>query len=155
LSTCGIVPGIERLAAELPQVNLAISLHAPNDEMRLKIMPVTKKYSVREIIRAAREHYKATHRRSTFEYALIEGFNDGPQFAGELAVLLRGMNCIVNLIPLNTITRHNEFAGHGSSVKTAELFREELGRRHIPATVRKSLGADIDAACGQLRLHAL
>jgi len=150
ISTCGLVPEIERLAAELPQVNLAVSLHAPNDEMRNKIMPVTKKYGVREIVAAAKKHYQATHRRPTFEYALIEGFNDGPEHAAELAALLRGMNCIVNLIPLNNGTAGSKWRGAGA--ETAERFREELGRRHRPATIRKSLGEDIGAACGQLRL---
>ena len=148
LSTCGLPPGIKRLAKELPQVNLAVSLHAPNDEMRKKIMPVTKKYGVNEVLSAAKEHYAATHRRPTFEYALIGGFNDREEHAAGLAGILKGMNCIVNLIPLNS-------AGTdlGSSAETAERFREDLGRRNIPATVRKSLGADIDAACGQLRLN--
>jgi len=155
LSTCGIAPGIERLAAELPQVGLAVSLHAPNDSLREKIMPVTKRYGVQSVVRAAQRHYELTHRRPTFEYALIEGFNDGMEHAAMLAALLRGMNCIVNLIPLNTAgagRREREGSGRGSSFETAERFREELGRRHVPATVRKSLGADIDAACGQLRL---
>ena len=149
LSTCGLVPGIERLAAELSQVNLAVSLHAPNDAMRSKIMPITKKYSVREVISATRKHYQATHRRSTFEYALIDGFNDSLDHATELVRLLRGMNCIVNLIPLNS-TGTGET---GSSIERANRFKDELGARHIPATIRKSLGADIGAACGQLRLR--
>jgi len=149
LSTCGIVPGIERLAKDLPQVNLAVSLHAPNDELRKRIMPVAKKYGVGEVVAAAQRHYETTRRRATFEYALIEGFNDGIGHARELAALLKGMNCLVNLIPLNGI----ENAVKGSSFETAERFREELGRRHVPATVRKSLGADIGAACGQLRLR--
>ena len=148
LSTCGLPPGIKRLAKELPQVNLAVSLHASNDDMRKKIMPVTKKYGVNEVISAAREHYMTTHRRSTFEYALIAGFNDRPEHIAELAKILMGMNCIVNLIPLN-----GAGMDRGSSAETAERFREGLGRRNIPATVRKSLGADINAACGQLRLR--
>ena len=152
ISTCGLVPGIKRLAAELPQVNLAVSLHAVNDRMRSEIMPITKKYNMKDVITATREHYEATHRRSTFEYALIAGFNDRPEHAAELAALLRGMNCIVNLIPLNHTDSKSD---RGSSGETAERFREELGRRHIPATVRKSLGADIEAACGQLRLRRI
>ena len=158
MSTCGLVPGIERLAKELPQVNLAVSLHAPNDKMRLTIMPVTKKYGVKDIVEATRKHYEKTHRRSTFEYALIEGFNDSKEHAAELASLLRGMNCIVNLIPLNGtdtsgVVAKETMMYRGSSAEKAELFREELGRRHIPSTVRRSLGADIEAACGQLRLR--
>ena len=150
LSTCGLVPGIERLAKELPQVNLAVSLHAPNDFLREQIMPVSRKYSVREVVAAARGHYDATHRRATFEYVLIEGFNDGHEHAIELAALLKGLNCLVNLIPLN---RTGAEGRRGSGADTAERFREELGRRHVPATVRRSLGEDINAACGQLRLR--
>jgi 23S rRNA (adenine2503-C2)-methyltransferase len=170
LSTCGLVPGIERLAAELPQVGLAVSLHAPNDGLRSQIMPITKKYGVTDVVAATRKHYEKTRRRPTYEYALIRGFNDGPEHAAELAALLKGMNCIVNLIPLNdyfdarNATKgggsyaasgkpREAFSAQGSSVEIAERFREELGRRHVPATVRKSLGADIGAACGQLRLR--
>jgi len=154
LSTCGLVPGIKRLAEELPQVNLAVSLHAPNDKLRMNIIPVTKKYGVKDIIEATGKHFAATHRRSTFEYALIEGFNDRKEHAAELASLLHGMNCIVNLIPLNGAEQAGEVSVfRGSSAETAERFREELGRRHIPSTVRRSLGADIEAACGQLRLR--
>ena len=151
LSTCGIVPGIERLARELPQVNLAVSLHAPNDALRNQIMPVTKKYGVNAVVAATQRHYEATRRRPTFEYALIDGFNDSVAHARELATLLKGMNCLVNLIPLNTLSALGK--EDGSSAETAERFREELGRRHVPATVRRSLGADIGAACGQLRLR--
>ena len=151
LSTCGLVPGIERLAEELPQVNLAVSLHAPNDGLRGQIMPVTKKYGVKAVVDAAQRHYEITHRRPTFEYALIEGFNDGVECAAELAALLKGMNCLVNLIQLNEAKEGSQ--ARGSSAGTAEWFREELGRRHVAATVRRSLGADIDAACGQLRLR--
>jgi len=165
LSTCGIVPGIERLAKDLPQVNLAVSLHAPNDELRRQIMPVTKKYGVREVVAATQRHYKATRRRATFEYALVSGFNDSVAHARELSALLKGMNCLVNLIPLNVTVTERPGAGvakepggggaKGSSRETAERFREELGRRGVPATVRKSLGADIGAACGQLRLRTV
>jgi len=172
ISTCGIVPGIERLAKELPQVNLAVSLHAPNDELRKKIMPVTKKYSVADVVSATQKHYEKTHRRSTFEYALIDGFNDSPEHAKELAALLKGMNCLVNLIPLNRVDgartgiplglsqrgdkpmRNSRLlAAQADPAEVAERFREELGKRHVPATVRKSLGEDIEAACGQLRLR--
>ncbi|MCL2111370.1 MAG: 23S rRNA (adenine(2503)-C(2))-methyltransferase RlmN [Clostridiales bacterium] len=152
LSTCGIVPGMKRLAAELPQVELAVSLHAPNDELRVQMMPVTKKYGVRAVVEAARRHYEATHRRTTFEYALIDGFNDGAGHAAELAALLRGMNCLVNLIPLNGAGTGLGTV-HGSGSEAAERFREGLGRKGVPATVRRSLGADIGAACGQLRLR--
>ena len=153
ISTCGLVPGIERLAKELPQVNLAVSLHAPNDNLRAQIMPVTKRYGVGDVVAAAVRHFEITHRRPTFEYALIEGFNDGVGHAVELAGLLRGLNCIVNLIPLNGGGSASAEKALGSDAETAERFRIELGVRHVAATVRKSLGADINAACGQLRLR--
>jgi 23S rRNA (adenine2503-C2)-methyltransferase len=152
LSTCGIVPMIARLAEDLPQVNLAVSLHAPNDKLREQIMPIAKRYRVVDVIAAAAKHYEVTHRRPTFEYALIEGFNDGPAHAKELAALLHGMNCLVNLIPLNSAGA-TDASRRGSTQKAAQRFREMLGTRHVPATVRRSLGEDIDAACGQLRLH--
>ncbi|MDR1797413.1 MAG: 23S rRNA (adenine(2503)-C(2))-methyltransferase RlmN [Clostridiales Family XIII bacterium] len=168
LSTCGVVPMIDRLAAELPQVNLAVSLHAPDDVLRGQIMPVTKRWGVREVVAAAARHVEATHRRATFEYALIEGFNDAPAQANALAALLRGLNCLVNLIPLNTAgtggmpctvgadgnppdTNGARYAGTGTAA--AQRFREALGARGVKATVRRSLGADIEAACGQLRLR--
>ena len=149
LSTCGLVPEMLRLAEELPQVNLAVSLHAPNDALRKEIMPITNRYSVAEVVEATRKHYAATHRRSTFEYTLIKGFNDSPAHAVELAALLRGMNCLVNLIPLNSENSYSRGPCPGS----ARNFREILGERGIPATIRISLGADIEAACGQLRLR--
>ena len=157
LSTCGVVPGIDRLAAELPQVNLAVSLHAPDDALRARIMPVTKRWNIAELLAAVERHFAATHRRPTFEYALIEGFNDSPAQAKELAKLLRGRNCLVNLIPLNgTEAASGQGAGkllRGASEEAAQRFREILGEHHVPATVRRSLGADIGAACGQLRLR--
>ncbi|MDR1815488.1 MAG: 23S rRNA (adenine(2503)-C(2))-methyltransferase RlmN [Clostridiales Family XIII bacterium] len=151
LSTCGVVPGIDRLAAELPQVNLAVSLHAPNDALRARIMPVTRTWGVADVVAATVRHYERTHRRATFEYALIEGFNDGPAQAKELAGLLRGINCLVNLIPLNGAA--GGVASSAKAMAEAQRFRERLGGLGIKATVRRSLGADIDAACGQLRLR--
>ena len=149
LSTCGLVPGIERLAAELPQVELAVSLHAPNDRLREQIMPVTKRYGVKAVVAAAGRHFEKTHRRSTFEYALIEGFNDGPEHAAELAALLKGMNCIVNLIPLSPVA---EFDGERPDDATQERFRDFLDHAGINATLRRSRGLESGAACGQLRL---
>ncbi|MDR0854561.1 MAG: 23S rRNA (adenine(2503)-C(2))-methyltransferase RlmN [Clostridiales Family XIII bacterium] len=150
LSTCGLVPMMARLAEELPQINLAVSLHAPNDRLRKQIMPIAHKYSIEETVAAVRKHFEITRRRSTIEYALIKGFNDSDAHAKELATLLRGMNCLVNLIPLNEAEGDEH---RGSSLHTAERFRELLGGMHIPATVRHSLGSDIEAACGQLRLR--
>ena len=148
LSTCGLVPGIRRFGEEFPQVNLAISLHASNQQAREKLMPVAKAYPLPELMRACRDHAEKTGRRVTFEFALIEGRNDTPQTAKELADLLRGMLCHVNLIPLNPVT---ETGMTGSSRKAAAHFRDMLESMGIPATVRRQLGADIDAACGQLR----
>lgn len=150
ISTCGLVPMIEKMANELPQVNLAVSLHAPNDKLRSEIMPITKKYDIHSIIDAVKYHFEKTKRRSTFEYTLIEGFNDSQAHAKELAALLRGMNCLVNLIPLN---KANENRFHSSTNKNIMNFHEVLSRHHIPATIRNSLGEDIGAACGQLRLR--
>ena len=151
LSTCGLVPGIRRFGEEFPQVNLAISLHASNQQAREKLMPVAKAYPLEELMAACREHAQKTGRRITFEFALIEGQNDTPHTAKELADLLRGMLCHVNLIPLNPVT---ETGMTGSSRKAAAKFRDLLESMGIPATVRRQLGADIDAACGQLRKKA-
>ena len=148
LSTCGLVPGIRRFGDEFPQVNLAISLHAATQEEREALMPVAKAYALEDLIGACRDHAEKTGRRVTFEFALIAGKNDTPETARTLAGLLRGMLCHVNLIPLNPVT---EAGLTGSSRKSAAQFREMLESLGIPATVRRQLGADIDAACGQLR----
>lgn len=158
LSTCGIVPMIRRFAEELPQVNLAISLHAPNNEMRDNMMPVNKKYPLEELLPACAEYVKITGRRITFEYALAAGVNDNRGNAEELSGLLRhyfcernetGGLCHVNLIPLNKV---KETGMEGSDRKRAEDFRDYLINSGIPATIRREMGADINAACGQLRL---
>lgn len=158
LSTCGIVPMIRRFAEELPQVNLAISLHAPNNETRDNMMPVNKKYPLEELLPACAEYVKLTGRRITFEYALAAGVNDNRGNAEELSGLLRhyfrernetGGLCHVNLIPLNKV---KETGMEGSDRKRAEDFRDYLINSGIPATIRREMGADINAACGQLRL---
>ena len=149
LSTCGLVPMIKKLADDLPQVNLAVSLHAPNDRLRNEIMPISKKYNIASLIEAVDYHYQTTKRRSTFEYTLIEGQNDSEANAKELAALLKGMNCLVNLIPLNKTTNANY---RGSNERGTTKFHEILSKYHIPTTIRRSLGEDIGAACGQLRL---
>ena len=148
VSTCGLVPGIRRFGDEFPQVNLAISLHASGQAEREKLMPVAKAYPLEELIGACRGHAEKTGRRVTFEYALIAGQNDTPAAAEDLAKLLRGMLCHVNLIPLNPVT---ETGMQGTDRKAAAGFRDLLESRGIPATVRRQLGSDIDAACGQLR----
>ncbi len=148
LSTCGLVPEIYKLADEEIPINLSISLHSPFDEERKKIMPISNKYSIGEILEACRYYIDKTNRRITFEYTLIDGVNDMESYAVELSKLLRGMLAHVNLIPLNSI---DEFKHEKSMDKSIKHFKSVLEKRHINATVRREMGADIDAACGQLR----
>ena len=148
VSTCGLVPVIERFGDDFPQVNLAISLHACNQKEREALMPVAKAYPLDDLMRVCRAHAEKTGRRVTFEFALIAGRNDTPECAKQLAQLLRGMLCHVNLIPLNPVT---ESGLSGTDRKSAAIFRDLLESMGIPATVRRQLGSDIDAACGQLR----
>lgn len=150
VSTCGLVPKIEQFAHDFNQVNLAISLHAPNNRIRSSMMPVNDSYSIEELISACKRYTDITGRRITFEYTLVNGVNDSDEHAEELYRLLHGMLCHVNLIPLNKV---NETGFDTVSRQRAHQFREYLETRHIPATVRRELGADIDAACGQLRLN--
>ena len=149
VSTCGLVPMIERFAEDFPQVNLAISLHAVSDARRSELMPVNKKYPMPELLEACRSYTDRTSRRITFEYTLVKGMNDGAEYARSLASQLRGMLCHVNLIPLNTV----EESGFATAERAAVLeFQRVLTENGIPATVRRELGDDIAAACGQLRL---
>lgn len=158
VSTCGIVPMIRRFAEELPQANLAISLHAPDNRTRDNMMPINKKYPIEELLPACSEYVRLTGRRITFEYALAAGVNDARGNAEELSGLLRHYFCArnetrglchVNLIPLNKV---KETGMEGSDRKRAEDFRDFLIESGIPATIRREMGADINAACGQLRL---
>lgn len=149
VSTCGLVPGILRFAKDFSQVNLAVSLHSSTDEARKKIMPIAKKYSLEELISACNEYIKMTNRRITFEYAVVKGINDSDQDIRSLITLLRGMNAHVNLIPLND-TKETFLSSSGR--KRAKEIAEMLVSSGIQSTVRRSLGRDIDAACGQLRL---
>jgi len=149
VSTVGMVEGIKRFGKEFPQVNLAISLHAPNDEIRDQIMPMNGKYGVKEVVEAAKKHSEVTGRRVTFEYGLMDGMNDGKNHAGELAQLLKGMLCHVNLIPLNEVA---ESPYRGSKRERVLAFQKELENRKISVTLRREMGQDIHAACGQLRL---
>ena len=151
VSTCGVIPGIRRFGEEFPQVNLAISLHASNDTTRRELMPVNRSYPMAQLLEVCRSHAEKTGRRVTFEYTLVSGVNDGEKQAEELAGVLSGMLCHVNLIPLNAV---KEKAFRGSSKDYARRFQAALERRGIPATIRRELGGDIDAACGQLRLKA-
>ena len=152
LSTCGICERIIDLADSMLPVTLSISLHAPNDEVRRKIMPIAKRYSMDEIFEACRYYIKKTGRRVIFEYAMIHGINADPSQAVELAARLRGMQCHVNLIPLNPV-----FERGLPGVTEAEVrrFLETLERQNISVTRRREMGDDIEGACGQLRRHFL
>lgn len=146
LSTCGIVPRINELARLKTGLTLSISLHAATDEKRSSIMPINNKYNLEQLMTACRDYFKATGRRISFEYSLIEGVNDTEQSADELIKLLRGMLCHVNLIPINEI-RERDY----KKSRYVEKFQKRLTDAGINATVRRTLGADINAACGQLR----
>lgn len=151
VSTCGLIPQIRRFAQEFPQVNLAVSLHAASDEVRNQLMPINKTYPIAPLLAACREHAKETGRRTTFEYTLVRGINDSQAHLKQLSGLLSGMNCHVNLIPMNPVS---EKSYRGTDRRFAAEFCKGLSDRGIPATVRRELGSDIDAACGQLRLNA-
>jgi 23S rRNA (adenine2503-C2)-methyltransferase len=148
VSTCGLVPGIIRFAGENMQVNLAVSLHAPNDRIRAEIMPVGRKYHIDKIIEACKIYTEKTKRRVTFEYALIDGTNDSAGNAAELASRLKGLLCHVNLIPVNTVPG---ISYRQSGKRRIEAFAELLTGKGIETTIRRELGSDINAACGQLR----
>ena len=149
VSTCGLVPVIRRFGRDFPQVNLAISLHGTTDEIRGSMMPVNGKYPLEVLIPACRDYTETTGRRITFEYTMVNGVNDSDEDAHRLSKLLQGMLCHVNLIPLNRVA---ESGFDTVSRKRAEEFRHLLEREGVVATVRRELGADIDAACGQRRL---
>lgn len=148
VSSCGLVPEIKRLADMGFSITFALSLHAPNDEARRELMPIADRYTIAEALEACDYYFEKTGRRITFEYSLVKGQNDGSRQAEELAALLHGRNCHVNLIPVNPIKERQYERSDSSSV---ENFRSILERRGVTATVRRSMGRDIDAACGQLR----
>ena len=148
LSTCGLVPMIDRLAEKKLQLSLAISLHGPNDEIRSKIMPVNKAYDIETLLEACRRYYAATSRRIHFEYAMIHGVNDSEEDARELLRRLRGLPAHVNMIPLNHV---EESPLKPSTRQAVARFQKILEDGGVPATVRRTLGGDIDASCGQLR----
>ena len=148
LSTCGIVPGIDRLAEKKLQLTLSVSLHAPTDEIRDTIMPVNKAYPTEELLQACRRYYETTGRRISFEYAMIGGVNDTPQAAKTLLKRLKGLPAHMNLIPLNHVEESPLKPSTRPAVQQVQKLLEEGG---IPATVRRTLGSDIDASCGQLR----
>ena len=148
LSTCGLVPKIDALAEKKLQLSLAISLHGPNNELRSKVMPVNKAYPIEELLAACRRYYDATGRRIHFEYAMIDGVNDTPECAKELLGRLKGLGAHVNLIPLNHV---EESPLQPSSREAVARFQKLLEDGGVTATVRRTLGGDIDASCGQLR----
>lgn len=147
ISTVGLVPQIMRFADERRQVNLAISLHAADDDERLRIMPVNKKHKIKDLIDACRYYVDHTGRRVTFEWALISGVNDSPEVAKKLASRLKGLMCHVNAIPLNPTAG---YGGRATDRQRATLFKETLEQAGIPCTIRMRRGIDIQAGCGQL-----
>jgi len=148
LSTAGVVPGIQRLSREKLQIGLAVSLHAPSDRLRDKLVPLNRRYPLHQLMAACRDYEQNTGRRVTFEYALMEGINDSLEQARRLRRLLEGVTCHVNLIPLNPTV---ESPYQPSSRKMALAFQRELERHKIPTTMRVGRGVDIQAGCGQLR----
>lgn len=152
ISTCGVVPGIQRLAREGLQVGLSVSLHAATDSQRSEIMPVNQRWPLAELRRACEAHIAATNRIITFEYTMVAGFNDRPSDVEALAHFIGNLKCHVNLIPLSPIA---EFDGRPPSARVQDAFQTALLNRGVNATLRRSRGARIDAACGQLRLRRL
>ncbi len=148
VSTCGLVEQIGRLAGEHLQITLAISLHAPNDVIRQKIMPVAKQYSMEELFRACKKYFDETGRRITFEYSMIRGVNDRAEHARELAERCQGFPCHINLIPLNDVKERNCVRSAESDIRQFKIILEKY---RINGTIRREMGSDIDAACGQLR----
>ncbi|WP_286669518.1 23S rRNA (adenine(2503)-C(2))-methyltransferase RlmN [Thomasclavelia cocleata] len=148
ISTCGLIDGINKYSEEGIQTNLAISLHAPNDEIRNELMPINKVYPMDDLREAVSNYINKTNRRVTFEYILLKDINDDIIYARQLAHYLRGLNAYVNLIPYNSVDEHGY---QPSSKEQAEIFKSELLRLHINVTMRKEHGRDIDGACGQLR----
>lgn len=148
VSTCGIVPKIKEFAKENRQVNLAISLHAPNDELRSKLMKINKVYNIKEVIESVKDYLKENNRKVTFEYIMLKNVNDDEKCARELANLLKGLNCYVNLIPYNE-TSHIQFKK--SENDKIMQFYDILKKNKINVTVRREFGSEVDAACGQLR----
>ncbi len=148
VSTCGIVPKIREFSKEKRQVNLAISLHAPNDELRNKLMKINLAYPIKEVIGAVKDYLKVNNRKVTFEYIMLKGVNDKEKHAIELANLLKGLTCYVNLIPYNE-TSHIEFKK--TENKDIMRFYDILKKNKINVTVRREFGSEVEAACGQLR----
>lgn len=151
LSTCGLVPMIDKLAERKLQLTLSISLHAPNNAMRSQMMPVNNAYPVEQLVAACRRYQQHTGRRISFEYSMVKGVNDSAATAKELAQLIKGMGAHVNLIPINPVDGSPYSATDAANVKRFQQQLEQLG---VNATIRRRLGSDISAACGQLRREA-
>ena len=152
VSTCGLIPGIKKFMNDFSQVNLAISLHAPNNKLRNQIMPISKVYKLNDLMDTVKEYIKKTNRRITFEYIMLENINDSLDCAKELAKLLKGINCYVNLIPYN----ETENIGFKRTKKVQILaFYDILKKNGISVTIRKEFGGNVDAACGQLRAKSI
>jgi 23S rRNA (adenine2503-C2)-methyltransferase len=148
VSTCGLVPRILELADMKLQITLAVSLHAPNDALRQTIMPIANKYAIAEIMAACRYYLEQTNRRISFEYSLVKSVNDTPECAEQLTRLVRGMNCHINLIPVNPIKERDFKQSANAAVHD---FKNKLEKNGINVTIRREMGRDIDGACGQLR----
>ena len=148
VSTCGIVPRMRELADKKLQITLAISLHASNQTKRLALMPVANAYDIKEVVEACKYYFEQTGRRVTFEYSLVGGVNDYKEDADELSRLIAGLNCHVNLIPVNPIKERDYVQ---SNTKVIEAFKNKLEKNGINVTIRREMGRDIDGACGQLR----
>lgn len=148
VSTCGIVPKIRELAEHKLQITLALSLHASTQEKRLKLMPVANKYEIHEVIEACKDYFEKTGRRVSFEYSLVAGVNDTQEDVEQLTRLIRGMNCHVNLIPVNPIKERTFTQPDTGAIQN---FKNKLEKNGINVTVRREMGRDIDGACGQLR----
>ena len=148
LSTCGIVPKIYDLAKENLQINLSISLHGSNDFIRSKMMPINKKYPLEQLIKACKFYIEKTGRRISFEYSMVNGVNDKIEHAKELEALLKGLNCHVNLIPVNEIKERDFIKSSKDNIIRFSRYLNDIG---VPTTIRRELGSSINAACGQLR----
>ena len=148
VSTCGLVPKIKQLADLKLQITLAISLHAPNDELRRTMMPIANTYSIEQIMDACRYYLSQTARRISFEYSLVKGVNDTPECARQLIKLVHGLNCHINLIPVNPIKERDYEQSEKNSIHS---FKETLEKAGVNVTIRREMGRDIDGACGQLR----
>jgi 23S rRNA (adenine2503-C2)-methyltransferase len=152
ISTCGLIKGINKIMNEGIQINLAISLHAPNDELRTKLMPVNKAHNINKLMPVIREYIEKTKRRVTFEYIMLDNINDSEEVAIELCHLLRGINCYVNLIPYNK-TSNSDF--NKSEKMKIKKFYDILKKHKINVTIRKEFGQGVSAACGQLRANCI